>query len=97
MSHELDHLLVGLAASEPDRSLMRLDARVLESIARRREDTQSNASLAPWRVASVGLALALGVTAGGMAAATTAAEPRQLSTFSTDAHLAPSTLLEGGR
>lgn len=97
MSHELDHLLAGLAASDPDQPLAQMDARVLESIALRREDTRANARLAPLRVVSVGLAVALGVTAGGMAAATTGAEPRQLSTFSADAHLAPSTLLEGGQ
>ena len=97
MSHELDRLLARLAASDLDQPLTWLDARVLESIARRREDTQANTRLAPLRVATVGAAVALGVTAGGMAAATTAAEPRQLSTFSADAHLAPSTLLDGGR
>jgi hypothetical protein len=53
--------------------------------------------LAPVRAASVGLALAVGVTAGGMAAATTLAEPHRFDTFSSSAHLAPSTLLEGGR
>ena len=97
MSHELDNLLAGLAVSGPDQLLTGLEARVLDSIARRREEARANARLAPLRVASVGMAMALGVTAGGMAAATTATQPRQLSTFSADAHLAPSTLLEGGR
>jgi hypothetical protein len=39
--------------------------------------------------------MALGVAAGSMAAAQAASEPQHLSTFSSDAHLAPSTLLEG--
>ncbi len=96
MSHELDNLLAGLAASGPDRSLTGLDARVLDGIAGGREAARANARLAPLRVASVGLAMAVGVTAGGIAAATTVTQPRQLSTFSAAAHLAPSTLLDGG-
>ena len=96
MSYELDNLLAGLAASGPDRSLTGLDGRVLDAIARRREETRANARLAPLRVASVGLAMAVGVTAGDIAAATTVTQPRQFSTFSAAAHLAPSTLLEGG-
>jgi hypothetical protein len=97
MSNELDNLLAGLAVSGPDHLLGGLEARVLNSIARRREEERANARLAPLRVASVSMAMALGVTAGGMAAATTLTQPPQLSTFSADAHLAPSTLLEGGR
>ena len=96
MSHELDDLLADLAASGPDRSLTGLDRRVLDGIVRSREEARANARLAPLRVASVGLAMAVGVTAGGIAAATTVTEPRQLSAFSAAAHLAPSTLLEGG-
>ena len=96
MSHELDNLLAGLTASGPDRSLTGLEARVLQGIGRRREEERANAQLTPLRVASVGVAMVLGVTAGGMAAATTVTQPRQLSSFSADAHLAPSTLLEGG-
>jgi hypothetical protein len=38
---------------------------------------------------------AIGVTTGGMAAASTLTQPPQVSPFSTVAHLAPSTLLEG--
>ncbi|WP_372783323.1 hypothetical protein [Phenylobacterium sp.] len=97
MSHDLDHLLSGLAQSGPDRSLAGLEASVLGGIMRRREAMRTSAALTPFRVASIGLAMAIGVTAGGMAAPRTAVEPRQLSTFSADAHLAPSTLLEGGR
>ncbi|WP_293356482.1 hypothetical protein [Phenylobacterium sp.] len=52
-------------------------------------------ALIPFRAASVGLAMAVGVAAGGIAAATTLTEPHRFDTFSTGAHLAPSTLLEG--
>jgi hypothetical protein len=52
--------------------------------------------LAPVRVASLGLALAMGVTAGGAAATAALLNPQPLSVFSSAAHLAPSNLLEGG-
>ena len=97
MSHELDALLSGLRQIGPDRSLAGLEAGVLGGIAQLREASRANTALTPLRVASIGIAMAIGVTAGGMAAARTAVEPRQLSAFSADAHLAPSTLLEGGR
>jgi hypothetical protein len=69
----------------------------MKAVRQRREDRSYARALAPIRLASVSLALAIGATAGGMAAATTLLEPRQLSPFSTEAHLAPSTLLDGGR
>ena len=96
MAHEdLDLMLGRLAADPADGRLDRLEDAVLQGLARRREAQRSSRLLAPVRAASVGLAVAVGVTAGGLAAATTAAQPRALDTFSTAAHLAPSTLLEG--
>lgn len=97
MPNELDDLLNRLAHEAPDVSLDGLEDAVLRSVARRRDALRAAWALAPVRVASVGLALAVGVTAGGMAAATTLAQPHRLDTFSSSAHLAPSTLLEGGR
>jgi hypothetical protein len=94
MSHELDQLLGRLAAADvavPEN----LEQAILTTIAGRREDRRLAGMLAPVRVASVGLAVAIGISAGGFAAVTTAAEPRRFSTFSADPHLAPSTLLEG--
>lgn len=94
MSDDLDQLLGRLAATEMA-APAGLDQAVLASIAGRREDRRRSQTLAPVRAASVGLAMAIGVVAGGLAAVTATAEPRQLSTFSSDAHLAPSNLLEG--
>jgi len=97
MREDLDQLMMQLATVGAHRSLDGLEYTVLSAVRRRREDRSATRALAPIRLASVSLALAIGVTAGGMAAATTRLEPRQLSPFSTEAHLAPSTLLDGGR
>lgn len=94
MSYDLDQLLGRLAAADvampedPDQA-------ILATIAGRREDRRLSGMLAPVRVGSIGLAMAIGISAGGLAAVTAAAEPSQFSTFSSEPHLAPSTLLEG--
>ncbi|HET6969856.1 MAG TPA: hypothetical protein VFH92_01915 [Phenylobacterium sp.] len=94
MAEDLDRLLGRLSAA--DVALPGgLDESVLAAIASRREDGRKARALAPVGIASVGLAMAIGVTAGGLAAVAATAEPRQLSTFSADAHLAPSSLLDG--
>jgi hypothetical protein len=95
MTLNIDDLVGWLAAQPLDRSLDGLELEISRGIARRRADLKTGAALVPVRVASIGLALAMGVTAGGLAAASTVSTPRQLSTFSISAHLAPSTLLEG--
>ncbi|MDB5467006.1 MAG: hypothetical protein JWQ46_1768 [Phenylobacterium sp.] len=97
MRDDLDQLMAHLAASGPDRSLEGFEDAVLRGVARRREELRAGKALSPYRAASVGLALAIGVTAGGVAAATTFGPSRPVSPFSTAAHLAPSTLLEGER
>lgn len=94
MSDNLDQLLGRLSAAQVSMP-EGLDQAVLATIAIRREDSRRARTLGPVRVVSVGIALAIGVTAGGIAAVTADAEPQQLSTFSSGAHLAPSTLLEG--
>jgi len=95
MRDDMDHLMARLAAVGPERSLDGFEQAVMRGVAKQREEIRATHALAPVRVASVGLALAIGVTAGGVAAATNVSQPRQLSPFSTAAHLAPSTLLEG--
>lgn len=97
MPDQLDDLLNRLAREAPDASLEGLEDAVLRGVSRRRDALRAARALAPVRVASIGLALAVGVTAGGMAAAATLAAPHGFDTFSSSAHLAPSTLLEGGR
>ena len=95
MTLNIDDLVGRLAAQPLDRSLDGLELEISRGIARRRADLKAGAALAPVRVASIGLAMAMGVTAGGLAAANTVSTPQQFSTFSVSAHLAPSTLLEG--
>ena len=72
-----------------------LDAAVLASVAGRRDDARRSRALAPVRVATVGLAMAVGVAAGSAGAARALAEPVQTGVFSAASPLAPSTLLEG--
>lgn len=97
MSERLDELVARLAASPTDRSLDRLDGEIGHSIADRRREASTSAALAPVRLASVGLALAMGVTAGGAIATAEISGPHPYATFSSAANLAPSTLLEGDR
>lgn len=97
MTLNIDELVQRLAAQPLDRSLDGLELEVSRGISRRRADLKTSAALAPVRFASIGLALAMGVTVGGLAAAGTISTPQQFSTFSVSAHLAPSTLLEGGQ
>lgn len=94
MSHDLDQLLSRLAAAKVAMP-GNLEQAILATIASRRDDRRLSCVLAPVRVASIGLAMAIGISAGEFAAVTATAEPRQFSTFSSDPHLAPSTLLEG--
>jgi hypothetical protein len=95
MSDRLDDLLDRLAAAPIDRGLDGLEADVGRAIRRRRGEVRTTALLAPVRVASIGLALAMGITAGGVTAAAAMAGPHPSGAFSSAADLAPSTLLEG--
>lgn len=97
MSDRLDELVGRLAGSPTDRALDGLEADVGRHILLRRQEARANRFLAPVRVASIGLALAMGVTAGGLNAAAAVARPQASGVFSGAAELAPSTLLEGRR
>ena len=94
MNERLDHLVDRLAASPTDRSLDHLEAQVSRGIAGRQAQARTAAAMAPVRVASIGLALAMGVTVGGVTAASSIGSPRLAGAFGA-ADLAPSTLLEG--
>ena len=97
MDKRLDQLLERLARTPADRSLDSLDIEVGRAIGRRRREVGTASALAPVRVASVGLALAMGVTVGGVIAATALVTPSEPGVFSLAASLAPSTLLADGR
>ncbi|MBL8552878.1 MAG: hypothetical protein JNL41_01270 [Phenylobacterium sp.] len=97
MTERLDELVARLNAVPTDRSLDGLDDMIGHSIALRRREARASAALTPVRLASLGLALAMGLTAGGAIATSEIAAPHPYATFSSVASLAPSTLLEGGR
>ena len=93
MNDRLDHLLERLAATPTDCPLDAFEAGVSRGIVQRRSQARTAMALAPVRFASIGLALAMGVTVGGLTVATA----RQPAGFSSAVDLAPSTLLEDGR
>jgi hypothetical protein len=97
MSDGLDERLARLAAEPTPRRLDGLEAEIGRGIASRRCEAAASGALAPIRVASVGLALALGVTAGSAVATAAVLSPKAYGTFTAAAHLAPSTLLESRR
>ena len=96
MSQDLDRLLERLGASQAAGAPGRLEADVMGGVARAEAERRTTAALAPFRVAAVAVALAMGVTAGGLAAARTV-DPSQAGALSIASALAPSTLLEGRR
>jgi len=96
MSEGLDHLLDRLRAAEAGRPAPDLEAEVMRGVARFEAERRTANALAPLRLAAVGLALAVGLTAGGLTAAHTLADGRPAGGFSVAAELAPSTLLGGG-
>lgn len=94
MNQRLDHLVERLAAAPADRTLEGLEAGVSRSIVARRAQSRVSAAFAPVGVASVGLALAIGLTAGGVTAATSAAAEPKAGSFLVASNLAPSSLLD---
>jgi hypothetical protein len=95
MTRHLDDWIAALAAAPADRRLDRLEAQIGDDIAARRRDARTVKALAPLRIATVGLALAMGVTAGGAAAIAAIRAPQPAGPFAAATQLAPSTLLEG--
>ena len=89
MNTDLDELTALLQAKAPERSLAGLEARVWSAIAVRQR-AMSPVTIWGWRSAAAALLLAIGVVAGGAAAAQASPE---LALFSSRAALAPSTLL----
>ena len=97
MNERLDGVVRRLAMVATDRDLNGLDVEIARSIRVRRRDAQAASALGSVRLASIGMALAMGATVGGVAASAAITPSQADGTFSADAHLAPSTLLEGGR
>jgi hypothetical protein len=97
MNERLDRLVERLAASPTDRSLDHFEAQVDRGVSERRAQARTASALAPIRVASIGLALAIGVTFGGVIAASSVSAPQPAGALFAAADLAPSTLLDGRR
>jgi hypothetical protein len=94
MSDKLDQLFTALR-DQPPEALPGLEGRVWARIDSWRESRRASSALAPLRAASVVAALGLGMVGGSLAANAAARTPPEISAFSVDAHLAPSTLLAG--
>lgn len=94
MGDKLNQAFEALRRAPPD-NLDGLEGRVWNRIERLREARASALALAPLRAASVVAALGLGVAGGSLAASAAVRSPPEISAFSIDAHLAPSTLLAG--
>ena len=96
MTNDLDHWVADLAAASTDHRLDGLEAAIGGDIAHRRREARALKAMAPVRLGVVGVALAMGVTAGSAAAMAAMNTPHPAGPFAV-AQLAPSTLLEGAR
>ena len=97
MSERLDQMIARLAAVPPDLPLDGFEAEVGRGVGRWRADARIASALGPVRLASIGLALVIGVTVGDATATGSMAAARSAGLLSSAADLAPSTLLEGAR
>ncbi len=95
MSRWLDDELSSLKAEAPDRTLSQLEPAVWRRIETLREDRGVLSVFLPIRAVAVVAALGVGVAGGGFAAAAAAHQPHEISVFSIDTRLAPSTILDG--
>lgn len=93
MADQLDKAFARLAGSPQDKDLSGLERAVWAEIdGQRQAATVSLPRALRW--SAVSLALAIGVTTGGAAAALTRAQPAaDMAVFSVHSHLSPSTLL----
>jgi predicted branched-subunit amino acid permease len=95
MSPDLDDWFAQLAAAPTDHGLDRLEAALGRDIAARRREARTVKAMAPIRVAAFGLALAVGVSAGGAAGLATLQTGPSAGAFAAATQFAPSTLLDG--
>ncbi|MCI3130793.1 hypothetical protein [Phenylobacterium aquaticum] len=95
MSECLDRLMADLAATPTDARFESMESEVIRRIVALRAEARVLAELLPVRVASVVLALAMGVTTGAALVASAIVTPRPYAVLSSAGHFAPSTLLEG--
>lgn len=92
MSQELDHMIEAMRR-QPQARLDGLEGRVWARIDALRQP--SAMLLTPLRAAAVVAALGIGMVGGNLATASATSKPVEITAFSVEAHLAPSTLLDG--
>ncbi|WP_068874027.1 MULTISPECIES: hypothetical protein [unclassified Phenylobacterium] len=95
MSDGLDRMLAELAAAPSELAFENIETAVLRRIGVLRQEARMVRELVPVRVASLVLALAMGVTTGAALAASAMLTPTPYAVLSSVGHFAPSTLLEG--
>lgn len=93
MTRNLDDLLARLAATPVDRSLDSLEPLVW----RRVEVLRGERLVSQLRVGAVVMALATGLTAGGLGAVAAPQPPGEMAIFTVGASLSPLARLETGR
>jgi hypothetical protein len=91
----IDKALEDLKSAPLDLRIDQLEPRVWARIADARDARGASAFLMPVRAGAVAAAVVFGVAVGGLGASAARAERAEVSVFSVDARLAPSTLLEG--
>jgi hypothetical protein len=94
MSDALDGLFEDLRRA-PTAALHGLEGEVWSRIDRLRDSRRVSGGSLSLRAACVVAALGMGLVGGSYAATAAARRPAEISVFSVDAHLAPSTLLTG--
>lgn len=97
MNARLDDDLQALKAEPTPAAYDLIEPRVWRGIAAVRQARQAAPTLYAVRAAAVVGALGLGVASGGAAAVAVASEGQEISAFSVQAELAPSTLLDHHR
>jgi len=95
VDNRLDTALANLKAEPLDRRLDQLEPAVWARIEAARQVRDGASLFLPVRAAAVVAALAFGVALGGFGASEARAERQEVSVFSLESRLAPSTLLEG--
>ncbi len=95
MSECLDRLMADLAATPAEVRYDTMEGEIIRRIGVLREEARVLAELLPVRVASLVLALAMGLTTGAALATSAMVTPRPYAVLSAAGHLAPSNLLEG--
>lgn len=95
MSGELDRELQALRTEPVDARLGQLEPAVWKRIERIEETRSTTLGFLPVRAVAIAGALGLGITGGTFAAVAVAREQHEISVFSIDSRLAPSTLLDG--